>query len=118
MTTVLPYLNIGKLRALGMTGTKRSPMAPDVPTISEAGVPGYQASIWNGMMVPAGTPASIVEKLNGEIVRILNSLEMRERFAGMGADVSPCSPEEMRAFIESEIKAWSKVIRETGIRSE
>ena len=118
MTTVQQYLKMGKLRALGVTGIKRSSLAPDVPTISEAGVPGYQAGIWNGLMVPAGTPGPIIDKLNGEIVRILNSPETRERFAGMGADVTPSSPEKMRAFLESETATWSKVIREAGIRSE
>jgi tripartite-type tricarboxylate transporter receptor subunit TctC len=116
MTSVLPHVRTGKLRALGITALKRSPLAPELQTVSEAGVTGYQASIWNGILAPAATPKSIVAKLNGEIVRVLNSSETRERFAGIGADIGGGSPEEFKAFIESEMKKWSRIIRESEIR--
>lgn len=118
MTGVLPFLRAGKLRALGVTGIKRSSVAPDLPTISEAGVPGYQATVWTGLLAPAGTPRPIIDKLNSEIVRILSSPETRQRFAGMGVDVTPTSPEDMRAFLESETAKWANVIREAGIQAE
>ncbi len=118
MTSVLPYVKGGKLKVLGMTGSKRSPLAPDLPTISESGVPGYQASIWNGVLGPAATPRPIVAKLNAEIVRILNSPETRERFASMGADVLPSLPEEFAAFIRAEITKWAAVVKSAGIKGE
>lgn len=118
MTTIQQYLKMGKLRALGVTAIERSPLAPDLPTISEAGIPGYQVTIWTGLMAPARTPRPIIDKLNSEIVRILNLPETRQRFAGMGADVTPTSPEDMRAFLESETTRWANVVRKAGIRAE
>lgn len=118
MTSGLSYIKSGKLKALGMTGLKRSALAAEVPTISESGVTGYQASIWNGVLVPAATPKSIIEKLNAEIVRILNSPDTRVRFSGVGADVMPSSPEEFAAFIPSEIQKWATVIKLAEIKAE
>jgi tripartite-type tricarboxylate transporter receptor subunit TctC len=118
MTGVLPFVSAGKLRALGVTGIKRSSVLPDVPTVSEAGVPGYEAALWTGWLAPAGTPRQIIDKLNSEIVRILNSPETRQRFAGMGVDPTPSSPEDMRTFLESETAKWANVVREAGIRAE
>lgn len=118
MTSVLPYVKTGKLKALGMTGAKRSPLAPDVPTISEAGVAGYQASIWNGVLAPAGTPRTIIGRLNTEIVRVLGSPEARERFSSIGTEVAHSTPEEFGAFIRSEIQKWAAVLRGAGIKAE
>ncbi|MBI4189776.1 MAG: tripartite tricarboxylate transporter substrate binding protein [Betaproteobacteria bacterium] len=118
ITSVLPYVKMGKLNALGITGLKRSPLAPDVPTLSETGVAGYEYTIWNGILAPAATPLAIITRLNSEIVRILSSPETSERFSGMGVEVVYGRPEEFRAFIRSEIKKWSEVIRKSGIRLE
>jgi tripartite-type tricarboxylate transporter receptor subunit TctC len=118
MTSGLQYVKSGKLKALGMTGTRRSQLAPYLPTISEAGVIGYQSSIWNGLLAPAGTPAPIIMRLNSEIVRILSVPDSRERFASMGSDVSPSSPGDFGTFIAEEIKKWSTVITAVKIQAE
>ncbi len=118
MTAALPHVKSGKLKALGMTGLKRSALAPDVPTVAESGVPGYQANIWNGILVPAATPKPLIAKLNAEIVRVQNSAESRERFTTSGADAASSTPEEFRAFLAAEIVKWAKVIRDTGMRTD
>jgi tripartite-type tricarboxylate transporter receptor subunit TctC len=118
MTSGLAFVRSGKLKALGMSGLKRSQLAPNIPTISESGIPGYQASIWNGVLAPSATPKSIIERLNAEIVRILNSPDTRERYASAGADVMPSTPEEFAAFIPSEIQKWATVIKLADIKGE
>jgi len=118
MTAVLPYVKSGKLKALGMTALTRSPLAPEIPTVSESGIAGYQANIWNGMLAPAATPRALIARLNQELVRVLSAPDTRERFAAMGADAAHSTPEEFRAFIASEEKKWAKVVRETGMRVE
>ena len=118
LTAVLPHVKSGKLKALAMTGPQRSPLAPDVPTVSESGVAGYQANIWNGILAPSATPRPLISKLNTELVRVLTSTETRERFAAAGADIAHGTPEEFRAFIAAERIKWAKVIRESGMRVE
>ena len=118
MTAALPYVKNGKLKALGMTALARSPLAPEIPTVSETGLPGYQANIWNGILAPAATPRALIARLNQELVRVLSTADMRERFAALGADCAHSTPEEFRAFIAAEEKKWAKVIRETGMRAE
>lgn len=116
LTSVLPHVKSGKLRAYSITALKRSPLAPELPTMSEAGVPGYEAIIWNGLLVPAGTPPAIVTRLNQAVAQILKSPQAAERYARVGADVLFSSPSEFDAFIRSEMKKWARVIREAGIR--
>ena len=118
MTAVLPYVKNGKLKALGMTALARSPLAPEIPTVSESGLPGYQANIWNGLLAPAATPRPLIVRLNQELVRVLATSDMRERFAALGADCAHSTPEEFRAFIAAEEKKWAKVVRESGLRVE
>lgn len=118
MTAVLPYVKTGKLKALGMTSLTRSPLAPEIPTVSESGIAGYQANIWNGVLVPAATPKALVTRLNAEFVRVLSTPETRERFAAMGAEAAHSTPEEFRDFILAEEKKWARVVRESGIRVE
>ena len=118
MTAVLPHVKSGKLKALGMTSAARSPLAPDVPTVSESGIPGYQANIWNGLLAPGATSKPMIARLNAEIVRVMTSPETRERFAAMGADAAHSTPEEFRAFIAAKQVKWAKVIRESGMRVE
>lgn len=118
ITAVLPHVKSGKMKALGMTALQRSPLAPEVPTVAESGVAGYQASIWNGVLVPAATPQALIAKLNTEFVRVLASAETQERFAAMGADITHGTPAEFRAFIAAEQTKWAKVIRDTGMRVE
>ena len=116
MTSVLPHVKSKKLKAYAITVARRSALAPDLPTMSEAGVPGYQASIWNGLLFPAGTPMPIVTRVNQAIVQLLKSPEAGERYASLGAEVLYSSPDEFDAFIRSEMTKWAKVIREAGIR--
>ena len=116
LTSVLPHIRSGKLKALGITGAQRSPLAPELPTIAEAGVPGYQANIWNGLLAAGATPKPIIARLNRELVRQLKLPETRERYTALGADVLTSTPEEFDAFIRAEITKWAKVIRAAGIQ--
>ncbi|MEO7726463.1 MAG: tripartite tricarboxylate transporter substrate binding protein, partial [Burkholderiales bacterium] len=118
MTAVLPYVKAGKLKALGMTSLKRSPLASEIPTVSESGIPGYHANIWNGVLAPSATPKIIIARLNSELVRVMSAPETRERFAAAGAEAAHGTPEEFRRFIAAEQVKWAKVIRESGMRVE
>ena len=109
--TVLPFIKSGALRALATTGAKRSPAFPDIPTMSEAGLPDYEASQWYGILVPAGTPIEIVNRLNREIIKITQSPEVREIFESDGSEVMADSPEQFSQFLKLEIARWSKVIK-------
>ena len=115
---MLPQIKSGRLKALGVGSAKRVPALPDVPTISEAGVPGYEATNWWGMVAPAGTPRPVVERLNKEISVILATAETKKRFEVEGGDAVQMSPEEFGRFIVSETAKWSKVVKETGIKPE
>jgi tripartite-type tricarboxylate transporter receptor subunit TctC len=116
MTSVLPHIKAGKLRGLAITSRRRSALAPELPTMVESGVPGYEASIWNGMLAPAATPKAIITKLNAAVVRIIAIPEVKQRIAGLGADPMTSTPEEFGAFIAAEIKKWGKVIKDAGVR--
>jgi tripartite-type tricarboxylate transporter receptor subunit TctC len=114
--TVIGYLKAGRLRALGVTTAKRTQALPDVPTISEAGVPGYESTQWFGILAPAGTPRPIVERLNQEIVRIMNAPAMKERLNGQGLEVVTGTPEQFGAHIKSETEKWAKVVKAIGLK--
>jgi len=116
LATVLPYVKDGRLRAIAVANGARSSALPDVPTIAEAGVPGYEASAWYGLFAPAGTPRETVGRLNAEAVKVLRRPEVRQRLIGMGAEPAGGTPEEFAAYIASEIKKWSKVIEAAKIR--
>lgn len=116
ITSALPLVKSGKLKAFGIATKSRSALAPDIPTMSEAGVPGYEASIWNGILAPAGTPRPIVNRLNQAIAQILKSPQARERYAHVGAEIRYDSPEEFQALIRSDVAKWAKVIQAAGIR--
>ena len=113
----LPHVRSGKLRALGVSDTRRSPLLPDVPTIDEAGVPGYQAANWWGIAAPAGTPQPIVERLNKEINAILTSDEVKAIFAKQGATPVPMSVTEFTKFYADELEKWGKVVKAAGIKA-
>src|ERR1043166_3490211 len=115
---VLPHVNSGRLRALGVTSAKRSPAAPKVPTIAEAGVPGYEFSSWFGVFPPAEPPTEIFTRLNGEIVKILNTPEMKDRLSREGAEVSASTAEQFGAYLKAETTKWGKVIKQAGIRAD
>ena len=112
MPNALP--NLGKLKALAVTTTKRAPDLPDVPTMDEAGVKGYEATIWLGMLAPKGTPREIVDKLNADIRKVLADPDARKLMRKAGVEVAPSSPEEFEALMEQELGRWGKVVKETG----
>jgi len=116
MPTVLPMVHAGRLKALAVTSSARSPAAPELPTIAEAALPGYEVTNWIGMFAPAGTPREIVNKLNSETVRIMQTPEIRTRLTNEGAKFTPKTPDEFTAFVKSEIAKWAKVVKEAGIR--
>jgi tripartite-type tricarboxylate transporter receptor subunit TctC len=118
LTSQLPYVNAGKLRALAVTGRERSPALPDVPTMAEAGVGGYEFAGWTGFAAPAGTPRPIIERLHAEIVRLGSTDEARAWFAANGAEPGLMSPDAFGAFIRSENERWGAVIRGAGIRMD
>lgn len=117
--STLPQVRAGKLRAYGVTSAKRSPGAPDIPAISESGLPGYDAVTWFGVLAPAGLPRDIVMRLHTNVVRAVNDAGVRKRFIEDGADPSPsASPEAFAALIRSEVRKWAKVIKDAGIQPE
>ena len=114
----LPHVQAGKLRALAVTGSKRSASLPDVPTITEAGFPGADFITWNGVHVPAQTPKATIAKLNAELDRLLKLPEIRERMQTLGLDPVGGTPEAFAAFVKADISRWAKVIKESGTRAE
>ena len=118
LLTALPHVKSGRLRALGVTSAKRSAGVPDVPTIAQAGVPGYEAIQWYGLLAPAGTPREIVMKLHGEIVKILAAPDTREKLSSDGAEPVGSTPEQFAAFIRAETEKWGKVVKAAGIQPE
>ncbi|HLQ02716.1 MAG TPA: tripartite tricarboxylate transporter substrate binding protein, partial [Burkholderiales bacterium] len=113
-----PHVNSKRLRALGVTSARRSAALPEVPTIAESGVPGYEFVTWHGVLAPRGTPAEIVALLNQKLRAVLRSPELSARFAQMGLDVIASSPEEFSAHLKSELEKWGRVIRERRMRVE
>ena len=117
IVNVLPLAKEGKLRAFAVTSVKRSGIAPELPTMIEAGFPGFEAVPWFGLMAPAGTPSAIVERVNRETLRILALPDVRKRFFDLGLDVLGGTPAEFTAAMEREIPQWAKVIRQAGIKA-
>jgi len=111
----IQHFQTGKLIPLGVSSLKRNAALPDVPSIAEAGVPGYEAFEWNGVVVPTGTPPAVIERLHQALAKALSIPEVRERMVTLGADPVGSSPEEFAAFIRKELATWSKVIKEVGI---
>ena len=118
MPTVIRQARDGKLRALAVTGAKRAPAAPDIPTVAEGGVPGYEVTAFFGVSAPAKTPRPIVEKLHAEMVRAINAPDIQEKLKGLGADPVGNTPEQYTAFMQNEIAKWGKVIKAAGIKGE
>lgn len=116
LPSALPFVRAGKSRAIGITTAKRSPAAPDIPTIAEQGLAGYESNGWNGLLAPAGAPKTIVERINREVAAMLERPEARERLAKLGYVPSGGSPEEFRTFIASEKTKWARVIERAGVR--
>jgi tripartite-type tricarboxylate transporter receptor subunit TctC len=116
MPGTMPYVMAGNLRALAITSPQRSPLAPELPTVAEAGVPGYEMSGWNGIFAAKGTPPKIVERLHSEVAKILRAPEVRRELAALGAEPVGDTPDEFRAFLKADMARWGKIIQEKGIR--
>ena len=114
IASAIPHMKAGKLRALAVTTTQRSGVAPEVPTMVEAGIAGYELSSWQAVFAPAGTPKAIVERLNAEIVKILKSPEMLERFAKLGLDTVASTPAELAAVVKADVPRLGKVVKDSG----
>jgi len=117
-SAAMPHIKSGKVRALAVTGAKRSPALPEVPTIAEQGFPGVEATAWYGVLAPAGTPKPIVTRLHGEIVKILKQSDVTERLGALGFEIVGGTPEQLGAYIRSEIKKWEKVVKASGAKPE
>ena len=115
---VLPHIRVGKARALAVTSAKRSPVAPDVPTFAEAGLPGFVAENWWGVFVPAATPRPIIDKLQADLAAAMGSAEIKQKFAEMGVEALSSTPEALRDFARAETDRWGKLVQEAGIRGE
>jgi tripartite-type tricarboxylate transporter receptor subunit TctC len=113
--TAIPYIKANRLRGLGVTTAKRTQALPEVPSIAEAGVAGYEATQWFGVLAPAGTPRPIIDRLNQELVKMLRTPEMRDRLTADGTDPVGNTPEEFAAYIKSETDKWTRVIKAAGI---
>ena len=118
LPAALPHVKAGKLRALGVTASKRSVVAPDVPTIAESGAPGYEVENWYGVLAPAGTPKEIVSKLNTEIVKLLKAKDVRELLNNQGFEILQSTPEEFAAFSKTELVKWAKLVKLSGAKAD
>ena len=116
ITTMAPNVAAGQVRALGTTGTKRSDLMPNVPTVAEAGVPGYEATIWIGVMAPAGTPKEIVDKLNAEITKVVNRPDVKAAWAKQGAVPMILTPAEFDKYVRADIDKWANVVKISGAK--
>jgi len=117
-SAAVPHVRSAKLRGLGVTSLQRSPMTPDIPTVAEAGVPGYEASPWYGLMVPARTPMEIISRLHTESVKALNRPDVKERFGTTDLQLIGAGPEQFGTHIRSEIAKWGKIVKATGLRPD
>jgi tripartite-type tricarboxylate transporter receptor subunit TctC len=116
VTTMTPNVQAGQVRALATTGLKRSELMPDVPTVAEAGVPGYEATIWLGVMAPAGTPKEIIDKLNAEIGKVVSRPDVKQAWAKQGAVPMLMSPSEFDRYLRADIEKWAEVVKVAGAR--
>ncbi|MBI2296922.1 MAG: tripartite tricarboxylate transporter substrate binding protein [Betaproteobacteria bacterium] len=116
MALAMPQVKAGRLRALAVTGARRSPALPEAPTVAEAGVPGYEVTTWYGVLAPGGTPPQLVERINGAIVKVLQSPDVRERLLGQAFEPLADMPEQFAALIRSEVAKWAKVVKDAGVR--
>jgi tripartite-type tricarboxylate transporter receptor subunit TctC len=116
MGAIMPFVNDGRLRGIGVTSLKRSPNAPDLPTLAESGFPGFEATSWFALVAPAGTPQPILDKVRAETLKVLADPEMVKKFAVLGLDVVGSTPEELKATIATDIPKWAAVIKAAGIK--
>jgi tripartite-type tricarboxylate transporter receptor subunit TctC len=112
------YLRAGRLRAIAVTGARRSPLLPEVPTVSESGLPGFEVTSWYGLFGPAALPKALVAKIDGDVSAALDSPEVKERLVKLGAEPAPLPPEEFARFVRAEVEKWAKVVRTSGIAAD
>ncbi len=118
INVTLQHTRAGRLRAIGVTSLQRSPVAPDVPPLADQGMPGYEANNWYALFAPAGLPAPITEKIYGDLTKLLQSPELRDRFAAAGMEARSMPPNEFAAFVKREIAKWGKVVKASGAKAE
>jgi tripartite-type tricarboxylate transporter receptor subunit TctC len=118
ISSALPYIKAGRIRAVAVTTSKRTAALPDVPTLAESGVPGFDASTVTGVLAPAATPRDIVARLNAALVKVLSNPAVKERFAALGAEVQPSTSEELGKWIREDLAVWIKVVKQAGIKVE
>jgi tripartite-type tricarboxylate transporter receptor subunit TctC len=118
MPSAVTYVRNGRLRGIAVTTAKRSPATPDVPTVAEAGVPGYEAGSWYGLVAPAGTPKDVIARLHTETVKLLKLADVKERLDNAGFEVVTSTPEEYAAFTRSEVVKWGKIVKTIGLRAD
>jgi len=118
ITTMVPMARAGRVRALGTTGLKRSTVLPDVPTISEAGVAGYETTIWLGLMAPTGTPKAIIDRLNAEVVKIIARPDVKKAWNEQGAEPMSMTPADFEKYLNADIAKWAKVVKSAGMKPE
>jgi tripartite-type tricarboxylate transporter receptor subunit TctC len=116
MQSAYPYVQAGRLRALAVSGARRSPSAPALPTIAESGIPGYEFTSWNGVHVTAGTPRPVIARIHAELVRAVALPDVKERMFNLGMEVAGSTPEQLGALVASDIAKWGKVIKASGVR--
>lgn len=116
ISAALPHVREGKLVALGVSSSKRSSALPNVPTIAESGLPGFDYNLWVGVMAPAGTPADVIDKINKDVIRVLQTADAKERLSSLGAEAMPMTPAEFKTFVHHEIDESAKVIKAAGIK--
>lgn len=116
LPNVIQHVKSGRMKALAVSGPKRSAAAPEVPTVAESGVPGFEVTVWFGVLAPAGVPRDIIQRLNAEITKIINAPEVTDRFLKLGVEPRPGTPEQFGDMIKSEVARWAKVIKDAGIK--
>jgi tripartite-type tricarboxylate transporter receptor subunit TctC len=116
MASGLPHVKSGKLKALATTGAKRAPGLPDLPTVAESGVPGYEVYEWNAIFAPAGTPGAVIAKLNDAVAKAMQSPDVRERIAALGGEIATGSPQDAERFLREQTAKWAKVVRDAQIK--
>ena len=116
ISTIVSHVNAGKLKALGTTGKSRSAVTPNIPTVAEAGVPGYEATIWLGLMAPAGTPRPVLDRLSSEVSKVINAADVKENWGKQGAVPMAMSPDEFGRFLREDVTKWAKLVKDTGMK--
>ena len=114
MLTAMPFVKAGKLKALAVTSPLRSPAAPDVPTIAESGLPGYEVFAWNGLLAPAGTPKAVIAQLSEELKKAMQLPQVKEKFSAQGFAASWSAPEQFGGFLRGEVDKWAKTVKASG----